>query len=103
MSEILSLNKPDNFRLEIERNPKTRFLEALIQVTDSGRRYSIKLVRPNDIDILTELFDAESIWAVKSTDAQLEYGKYDFFIMNETTYDTAVDDIVIEVSDEKTT
>mgnify|MGYP001553490757 CR=1 FL=1 len=96
MDAILSLNNPEVLKLEISRNMSTGNLESIINILDNDTKYSIKLIRPSDIDILTELFEADSIWACESTDSQLEYGKYDFFIMNECTYDCAVD--LIEVS-----
>jgi hypothetical protein len=95
MDEILSFTKPEVQKLEIVRGEKTRILEATITVKDHDKLYIVKLVGPNDIDVLTELFEARSIWATKTTDAQKEYGIYDFFIMSDGTFDCSVD--LIEV------
>ncbi len=97
MCEILSFSNPDVKKLEIERNQDTGFLEATVYLLDSENEYVVKLIRPSDIDILTELFEAKSIWATKTTDAQLEYGMYDFFIMNDGTFDCSVDSIEFKI------
>lgn len=77
MGEVLSLTKQDVIKLEIERNQEALFLETTIVVEDNGKSYLLKLMRLSNIDVLTALFDAESIWITKTSDAQLDYRKYD--------------------------